>query len=215
MWDRSKIFLRKMGGIILMGSIVVWALSAFPLDTDFSKDYPAEIKRVRASYAAHQATAGKAETENLKRQEAAAVNRIRAAQHAEKAEKSYMGRLGKAVAPAFKPIGIDWRGGVALLTGFAAKEIVVSTLGVLHAVKEESEPDALKNALSASGMTPLSAFSMMIFVLLYLPCLATTSAIRRETGSYKWMFFSIVYSTSIAWCMSFLVYQGGKLLGFS
>jgi len=215
MWDRSKIFLRKMGGIILAGSIVVWALSAFPLDTDYSTDYPTEIKRVRTSFAARLASAGEAEKESLKKEEAASVNRIRAARRAEKAEKSYMGRLGKAVAPVFTPLGIDWRGGVALLTGFAAKEIVVSTLGVLHAVKEESEPDALKNALSASGMTPLSAFSMMIFVLLYLPCLATTSAIRRETGSYKWMFFSIAYSTSIAWCMSFLIYQGGKLLGFS
>jgi ferrous iron transport protein B len=96
-----------------------------------------------------------------------------------------------------------------------AKEIVVSTLGVLHAVGNEDDSEALKNALQASGMTPLSALSMMVFVLLYLPCLATTAAIRRETGSYKWMFFSIAYSTSIAWIMALVVYQGGKFLGYT
>ena len=99
--------------------------------------------------------------------------------------------MGKFVAPLFAPLGIDWRGGIALLTGFVAKEIVVSTLGVLYAVGDEEESEALTNALQTSGMTPLSALSMMVFVLLYLPCLATTAAIKRETGSYKWMFFSV------------------------
>ena len=137
------------------------------------------------------------------------------AKQAEKMEKSFMGAIGKALAPVFAPLGIDWRGGVALLSGFVAKEIVISTMGVLHAVGDEDESEALKNALSASGMTPLSALAMMVFVLLYLPCLATTAAIKKETGSYKWMFFSIGYSTSIAWIMAFLVYQGGKLLEYN
>ena len=88
-------------------------------------------------------------------------------------------------------------------------------MGVLHAVEDETESDALQNALSASGMTPLTALSMMVFVLLYLPCLATTTTIRRETGSAKWMWFSIGYSTCIAWLAAFFVYQGGRLLGFS
>jgi ferrous iron transport protein B len=96
-----------------------------------------------------------------------------------------------------------------------AKEIVVSTMGVLHATGDGEEEDALGKALAASGMTALSALSMMVFVLLYLPCLATTAAIRRETGSYQWMFFSIGYSTTVAWAAAFLVYQGGRLLGFS
>jgi ferrous iron transport protein B len=134
---------------------------------------------------------------------------------AERTQNSYMGRLGRLVEPVFAPLGIDWRGGVSLLSGFVAKEIVVSTLGVLHATGEIAEEGALEKALAASGMTPLAALSMMVFVLLYLPCLATTSAIRRETGSTGWMFFSIGYSTSLAWVMAFLVYQGGRLLGFS
>ncbi|MCK7514586.1 MAG: hypothetical protein MZV70_68380 [Desulfobacterales bacterium] len=104
---------------------------------------------------------------------------------------------------------------MSLLSGFVAKEIVVSTLGVLHAAGDSDEEGALEKALVASGMTPLSALSMMVFVLLYLPCLATTTAIRRETGSTRWMLFSIGYSTAVAWGMAFLVYQGGRLLGFS
>ncbi len=106
-------------------------------------------------------------------------------------------------------------GGVALLTGFVAKEIVVSTLGVLYAVDNNAEPDALEKALASSSLTPLTAFTMMVFVLLYLPCLATVAAIRRETGSYKWMTFSIVYTTSVAWVVSFIVYQGGRILGYA
>jgi ferrous iron transport protein B len=85
---------------------------------------------------------------------------------------------------------------------------------VLFAAKTDQDADMLQNALVASGMTPLSALSMMVFVLLYLPCLATVAAIRRETGSYKWMFFSIAYSTALAWVVAFVVFQGGRLLGY-
>ena len=120
-----------------------------------------------------------------------------------------------ALAPLFAPLGIDWRGGVALASGFVAKEIVVSTMGVLYAVDGDERSEALRQALRSSGMTPLSALSMMVFVLLYLPCLATVTAIRRETGSVKWMLFSIFYSTSVAWLMAFVVYQGGRLGGFA
>ena len=126
-----------------------------------------------------------------------------------------LGRIGQAIAPIFAPIGIDWRGGVSLLAGFVAKEIVVSTMGVLYAVDTASEPEALNKALLESGITPLAAFAMMVFVLLYLPCLATVAAIRRETRSPGWMIFSIAYTTSVAWLMSFVVYQSGQLLGLS
>ena len=144
-----------------------------------------------------------------------ALAELKRSQLSEKMEQSYMGRIGKAIAPVFAPIGIDWRGGVSLVSGFVAKEIVVSTMGVLYAVDEEEPSDALRTALRKSGMTPLSALSMMVFVLLYLPCLATVTAIRRETGSVKWMLFSIFYSTSLAWIMSFSVYHIGKLIGFN
>ena len=210
MWDRSKMFLKKMGGIILIGSVIVWAFSAFPRNSDSSFDYNGEIERIKASYETG-IKAGNVDSKILQKKKDADILEITRAQRAEQVEKSFMGRIGKTISPLFSPIGIDWRGGVALLTGFVAKEIVVSTMAVLHAAEEES--DALKNALLSSGMTPLSALSMMIFVLLYLPCLATVAAIKRETGSFKWMFFSIAYNTSVAWLAAFFVYQGGKLLG--
>jgi ferrous iron transport protein B len=210
MWDRSKMFLKKMGGIILIGSVVVWVFSAFPRNTDYSFDYNGEIEKIKASYETGIKT-GNVDNKKLERGKDADILAITRAQRAEQVEKSYMGRIGKTISPLFSPIGIDWRGGVALLTGFVAKEIVVSTMAVLHAAEKES--DALKNALLSSKMTPLSAFSMMTFVLLYLPCLATVAAIKRETGSVKWMFFSIAYNTSVAWFVAFCVYQGGKALG--
>jgi len=216
MWDRSKIFLKRMSKVILIGSIIVWMLSNFPRNISTAVDYDTRKSRVIAAYATRLKAADASAGTQLEKEKAAAVAALEKARQSALTEKSFMGSMGKALAPVFAPLGIDWRGGVALLTGFVAKEIVVSTLGVLHAVGgEEEESEALKKALLASGMTPLSALSMMIFVLLYLPCLATTAAIKRETGSYRWMFFSIAYSTSVAWIMSCIAYQGGRLLGYS
>jgi len=215
MWDRSKIFLKKMGKIILLGSIVVWALTVFPRNVDYTMDYDAEIIGVIQTYDAYRPAEGTEMQQALATRRDQEIGTLKARQAAERIEQSYMGHIGKWISPVFEPIGIDWRGGVALLAGFVAKEIVVSTMGVLYAVDEEAEPGALENALASSNLTPLTAFTMMIFVLLYLPCLSTVAAIRRETGSVKWMTFSIVYTTSVAWVVSFVVYQGGKLLGLS
>jgi len=212
MWDRSKIFLRKMGGYILIGSIVVWTLSAFPQHISYSKDYASEIEQVKRSYHAEMAAEKDSEKNILERKMDLAVDRLIKSKAAEKAEKSYMGRIGKVIEPVFAPIGIDWRGSVALLTGFVAKEIVVSTMGILYAA-DQKDSKALENALVSSGMTSTAALAMMVFVLLYMPCLATLSAIRRETASLKWMIFSISYSTVLAWIMAFLVYQGGNMIG--
>jgi ferrous iron transport protein B len=215
MWDRSKIFLKKMGKVILVGSVIIWALSAFPRNISYSIDYDSKIDQIIASSTARLETAADSAKPEIEKEKEAALASLEKARQAEHAEKSFIGRIGKISAPIFAPLGIDWRGGVALLTGFVAKEIVVSTLGVLHAVGDSESSEELKNALQTAGMTPLSALSMMIFVLLYLPCLATIAAIKRETGSYKWMFFSILYSTSVAWIMSFIVYQVGKIMGYA
>jgi ferrous iron transport protein B len=215
MWDRSKIFLRKMGGIILVGSVVIWCLTAFPRHISYTMDYDAEIQRIEQAYQAFQPAPGTDLLASLQGKKNREIQQLKREKEAERARNSYMGRIGTAIAPFFQPLGIDWKGGVALVTGFVAKEIVVSTLGVLYAADDASEPDALKKALLASNFTPLSAFTMMVFVLLYLPCLATVAAIRRETRSIRWMLFSIVYTTSVAWVTSFLVYQGGKLLGYA
>ncbi len=215
MWDRSKIFLRKIGGVILVGSVVVWFLSAFPREVQFSRDYEAEIAQISARYGAsiHAAHGDVLERPVSERDEA--ISALETLQAKEKIERSYIGRLGKVLSPVFAPIGMDWRGSVAVLTGFVAKEIVVSTMGVLYTVgaDEDEKSEALKVALRKSNMTPLSAYAMMTFVLIYVPCLATVAVIRRETNSWKWAAFSITYSTTLAWLVAFMIYQGGKAIG--
>lgn len=174
MWDRAKMFLKKMGGVILVGSIIIWFLASFP-----KPDAPPP--GTDPALAAAQAV-----------------------------ETSFLGRMGHAVEPVFAPLGLDWKSGVALITGAVAKEVVVSTLGVLHQSDSEG---GLSESLQKSGMTPLSALALMAFVLLYMPCLATVAAIRHETGSRKWTVFAVSYSTALAWLVSFGIYQGGRLLG--
>ena len=214
MWDRSKIFLKKMGGVILIGSVIIWCLSAFPFTVEYSKNYDAQIETASISYERRIQSAAGEQRLSLEKEREEMIQRLRRQKEAERLEKSLMGQIGKALAPVFAPLGIDWRGGVALLSGFVAKEIVVSTMGVLYAVDTGETSEALRDALQRSGMTPLAALSMMMFVLLYLPCLGTVAAIRRETGSVKWMLFSIGYSTSVAWLAAFCVYHGGRLLGY-
>jgi ferrous iron transport protein B len=128
---------------------------------------------------------------------------------------SYAGRLGKAIEPALKPLGFGWKGGVALITGVAAKEIVVSTFGVLYQIddKEGAKSEGLSNALK-KDMTPVSALSFMLFTLIYIPCMGTLGMMNRELGSIKWTLFAVAYSLVLAWGVSFTVYQGGILLGF-
>jgi ferrous iron transport protein B len=214
MWDRSKIFLRKMSGIILVGSIVIWCLSTFPHPMRYKKEHQAEKADVIARYQSRlDSVSSEKERILLETQLKSDLTGLDIKQKAEHISQSYMGQIGEAVAPFFAPMGVDWRGGVALLTGFVAKEIVVSTLGVLYTAGGTSEKAALQQALRNGGMTPLAALAMMVFVLLYLPCLATVTAIRKETGSPRWMIFSILYSTFMAWMAAFLVYQVGRLLG--
>lgn len=136
--------------------------------------------------------------------------------------KSYAVRIGKAVEPVIRPLGFDWKIGTALVTGVVAKEIVVGTLGILYKAVEKDEGSlSLRKALREDRypdgkmvFTPLVAYSLMLFVLFYIPCLATAAVIKKETASWGWMFFSIIYSTVLSWSVTFFVYQGGRLLGF-
>ncbi len=194
MWDRSKMFLKKMGGIILIGSVVIWTLSYFPRDISYSTDYDQKIQKLQTQ-------------EHPGYQEQ--VQSLERRMEQERVSKSYIGMIGKAIEPVFAPIGIEWRASVALITGFVAKEIVISTLGVLYGVDSE-ESEALQEALGNSGMTRLSALSMMVFVLLYVPCLATVITIWKET-SRKWALFNLIYTTTVAWTLSFLLYQTGMI----
>ncbi|MFC1632176.1 ferrous iron transport protein B [Candidatus Omnitrophota bacterium] len=134
-------------------------------------------------------------------------------------EHSYAAGLGKAVAPVFEPLGFgDWKISVGLVGGFIAKEIVVSTLGTLHAAepKQQGLRQALQNQTRPDGTkvyTPLAAFSLMVFILLYLPCLSVLAVIKRETNSWRWPVFVAGYTSVVAWLAAFLIYQGGSLLG--
>jgi len=210
MWDRSKMFLKKMGGVILVGSIIIWVLSTFPRNVVFSVDYDARIDGAKAIYQAEIASLQSGqEREALVRLEGE-IHRLLNLKEQERVGGSYIGMIGKSLEPVFKPIGIGWQASVALVTGFVAKEVVVSTMGVLYGVGN-GEGEELENALKNSGMTPVSALSMMVFVLLYVPCFATVVAIYKE-ASAKWACFNVVYTTMVAWGMSFLVYRVGMML---
>lgn len=127
--------------------------------------------------------------------------------------ESYAGRLGRWTEPAIRPLGLGSNEAVALISGFVAKEIVVSTLGVLYGLGSEADTAALGRAIASSSLTPLGGYAFMVFVLIYSPCLATIAAIRRESGSWKWAALALGYLTTLAWLAAFVVYQGGRLLG--
>jgi ferrous iron transport protein B len=195
MWDRSKIFVKKMGGVILIGSIVIWFLGAFPRSSEPTPADPRQSTSEVQHESAQTHEDPTKETERLRR--------------------SYLGRTGQIIQPVFDPLGFDWRTSVAVVTGFVAKEIVVSTLGVVYAsgADADEESEALRRSLRASGLNPLRAYTLMAFVLIYVPCLATVAVIARETHSWKWAAFSIGYSLALAWIVCFVIYQGGRLLG--
>ena len=196
MWERARIYLQKMGGVILVASIILWFLGVFPKTTEFSRDYNAEIETLMAL----------GNAESIEQVEALAAMRA-----AEEIESSYIGIAGKAIEPVIRPLGFTWEMGVSLITGFVAKEVVVSTMGVLYQVGTDSEA-SLTTAISApeSGITPLAAFGFMLFVLIYTPCVVAVMATRREIGTL-WMWFSILYQFVLAWRVSFGAYRIGLL----
>jgi ferrous iron transport protein B len=214
MWERGSIFIKKMGGVILIGSIIVWALSSFPQSVDYARDYAGQRLRIQEEYATaiQRADADKAEV--LAAEMDQKIAEVEILREREFQEKSLLGKLGKVIAPVLRPLGFDWRAGVALLTGFVAKEIVVSTFGVLYQVRgEEGEEGEGLRAAIQNAMTPLIGYAFMIFILVYTPCLATVAAIRRETGSWGWTAFSVGYGLALAWILAFIIYQGGMFLG--
>lgn len=177
-WDKGREYLKKMGGIILVASVIVWALGYFPHNDNLT---PQEQK-----------------------------------------EQSYIGMAGRTIEPLFAPQGFNWKLDVSLIAGVGAKEIVASTVGVLYANDDSFGDDdsysddnekyeVMHTLMQADGITPLSAYSYLIFVLLYFPCIATIVAIKNETHSWKWASIAAIYTTVVAWVVSALVYQIGSL----
>ncbi|WP_371372916.1 ferrous iron transport protein B [Sporomusa aerivorans] len=134
----------------------------------------------------------------------------------EKLAQSYAGQVGHVIEPVLRPLGWDWRVGIGLISAFTAKEVLISTMGTVYNIGDADEGSvALQKALAADGsLTPLSAYALMVFVLIYSPCMVVLAVVKRETNSWKWAVFSSVYSTALAWFMAFLIYQVGSLLGY-
>jgi ferrous iron transport protein B len=204
-WFRTGLYLKKIAGIILLASIIVWLLSNFPRSISYSRDYSGEISVVEKS-----GLSSEKKTE--------AVNLLISDQKSEKHSKSFMGMIGRSMEPVMRPLGFDWHLSVSILSGLAAKEVVVSTLGVIYQANNSSAGSSLVEKIRTqkddSGkiiFTPLIAFSFMLFILTYFPCVGVVAAIKRESGSWKWAVFTIFYTTGIAWLLSFSVYQIGSL----
>ena len=178
-WEKGKEYLKKMGGIILVASIIVWALGYFPHNDALTTQ--------------------------------------------EQQEQSIIGHIGKTLEPVFAPQGFNWKLDVSLVAGLGAKEIVASTIGVLHAgddsfgddsaySDDSSKYERLRQQMQADGITPLTAYCYLLFVLLYFPCLATIVAIKNETGKWRWAIVAAVYTTAVAWIVSACVAQIGRLI---
>lgn len=206
MWEKAKQYLHKMGGVILVASIIIWFLGYFPRHTEKSERFDRQIAEIEQTL-----PDSPERTETIQE-----LERLKAIDHQ---QNSFIGRIGQTIQPVLAPLGFDWKISVSLLSGMAAKEVVVSTLSVLYTGNADDDGQALSERLKedrdAEGnpvFTPLIAISLMLFVLIYFPCIATVSAIVNESGSWKWGIFVITYTCLLAWIVSFVVYQTGNLL---
>ena len=283
MFERGIMYLKKAGTFILAASILVWFITTYPMDVEYSKDYDALHDQVAQTYEmkdaetlAHfgiatdeqkdqvneivdnmKSTVADATTQAEDAGEAAPEieveddseapelfndikeqneqlfpvawamyknqanlddenQKIDEEQKSEKLEQSYAAMFGKAINPVLKPLGFDWKIGVSLVAGLAAKEVVVSTLGTIYAVGGDTDhPQALTDYLQNDPhFTPLIALTLMLFILIYPPCIAALAVIKRETGSWKWMLFMFCYENAFAWIACFIFYNIGLSLGF-
>ncbi len=207
MWDRTKQYLQKMGGTILVASILIWFLGYFPQHRTIDSSFQQEIAQIDNQFAQKKITT--AQKDNL-------INDVMDRQAIYHQENSYIGRIGKTIEPVMRPVGFDWKMSVSLLSGMAAKEIVISTMGVLYTGDQdnhESLQKRLKDEKRVDG-TPVFTFwvvvAFLLFILIYFPCVATIAAIKEESASWKWALFSVFYSTGLAWLIAFIVYQLGN-----
>jgi len=213
MWERSRLFVSEAGTVILTCTIVLWFLLSFPRDADFSFDYATEAAAVQQQAAAQ--PEGWADAQ---------LAQLDALQAAERLRASFGGRLGRMIEPVIAPLGFDWKIGVGLIGAFAAREVFVSTMGVVYGmggdVDEGSTPlrEHLQAEVWPDGRrvyTPLVGLSLMVFFALAAQCMSTLAVVRRETRSWRWPIFLFTYMTVLAWLFSFATYQGGIALGYA
>jgi ferrous iron transport protein B len=203
-WSRAWLFVRRAGTVILAISIILWALATFPRT---------EVKS--SSAAAQEVAAGQSSR-------GASVAGEGAEEKGEQLRNSFAGRLGRLIEPVIAPLGFDWKMGIALISSFAARETLVSTLSIIYNVGSDENETSLIEAVRASkredgspAWTPLVAVSMMVFFVLALQCMSTVAIVRRETNSWRWPLFMVGYMLALAYIASLITFQGGRLLGFT
>lgn len=227
MWSKAVQYLRKISGIILVASIIIWALGYFPNGATYAERIVQEKQTIRESFEARLDMLDPSDNEAREMALAEKDARLRQAESllmTERQENSFIGILGRSIQPLMAPLGFDWKMTISILSGVAAKEIVVSTLGVLYHADDNVQTQSssliekLQEQTHSSGQkegekvfNPVVALSFMLFVLLYFPCIGVIAAISRESGHWKWGLFTVVYTTLTAWIVSLLVYQGGQL----
>ncbi len=215
MWHKGAEYLKKMGGIILVASIIIWFLSYFPQEVEYTQDYEAQIEQIDQQYTSLTEGADTYKEELLFKKDS-----IQLIMNGEHQSNTYIGRLGKSIEPVISPLGFDWKMGVSLITGIAAKEIVISTMAVIYHSDEDSEDSKklismLREERSPDGQlvfNKVNSLGFMIFILIYFPCVAVIAAIKKESGSWKWALFTIGYTTGLAWTLAYAVNQIGSLL---
>jgi ferrous iron transport protein B len=225
MWHRTGQYLQKIGGIILISSIVIWALGYFPVHFEEKQHIENQLSALKSANIEINKSAiyPQQAKDSLNAEYAAKTSELEFAISVAQQKNSFIGRIGHFIEPALRPLGFDWKMSVALLTGVSAKEVVVGTLGVLYQTDDQgkgSKPlvEKLQNQYFTSGpkqgqpvFTPLVALSFMLFILIYFPCIGVVSAISRESGHWKWALFVVVYTTVLAYLASLTLFQVGSL----
>lgn len=211
MWDKTQHYLRKIGTIILLGVIIVWSMEYFPRETMNSNQFKFETERIQNN------------TNLTSDQKTVALNEIKYAMESDRLANSYLGRLGQTIEPVMRPLGFDWKMSIALIAGLPAKEIVISTMGVLYQSNDNESTvnlqRKLQNETFSSGkkagqivFTKPTALAFLVFILIYFPCIGVVAAIKNESGSWKWAIFSILYTTGLAWIAAFIVQHVVRLI---
>ncbi|MCL4786715.1 MAG: ferrous iron transport protein B [Verrucomicrobia bacterium] len=225
MWDRSKIFLRRAGTVILGISIVLWFLATYPRSGQLEEQFETRRAAITNTFSAVSlptATGSDAGRLAELEDQLTAVDKEEAG---EKLRHSFAGRLGRLIEPVIAPLGFDWKIGIGIVASFAAREVFVSTMSTVYNVGDfdDSEAglttlaDTLKSQVRPDGApvyTTLTGITLMIFYVFALQCVSTVAVVRRETNSWKWPLFQWLYMGVLAWVFAFVAYQGGRLLGF-
>ena len=211
MWDKTKHYLKKIGTIILIGVIIVWALEYFPRETKNTESIRIEINNVQQNSIL---------SPDIKE---STVEQLNTQMESDRLINSYLGRFGRLIEPVMRPLGFDWKMSIALLAGLPAKEIVISTMGVLYQTGDDETTvnlqQKLRNEKFETGknigqpvFTTSTALAFLVFILIYFPCIGVVVAIKNESESWKWALFAVFYTTSLAWIAAFLVYNIGNLM---